>query len=405
MIVCKKCGNQNPDGETFCASCHSFLEWSGEKVVEPPPPPPPPPPPVVESQPAFVERVKQAVGLDRPTLEPEAAPADRTDRAPASSATPVAGPAAPAASTWSPAPTSTASPPPAPVTSPPSQLPQAVQPQAVQPQSVIPAAERARQAPKHEAPAGPRYKPGDLICGQCGASNSPERHFCQRCGANLATAVVVKAPWWRKLFPVRTAPAAGTRSKGAPVERAWGAAAFRIVALGLIATVVLVYFVVPPLHDRVNGTVKSAYAAAHRHFAPSTSYVRPSDAKASSQVPTHPARLSIDLIKETYWAANTATDKQPWIRLTFGGPVDLDGLLLTSGAGNDYASLARPKQVQLVFSDKSTAQLTLKDDPNPITYDITVHRVTWVEIHILSTYPSAQSPDVAINEVELFRIE
>jgi ribosomal protein L40E len=286
------------------------------------------------------------------------------------------------------------------VTSPPSQVPQSVLPQAV-----APAQERARQAPKHEAPAGPKYKPGDLICGQCGAGNSPDRHFCQRCGANLATAVVVKTPWWRKLLPARSGPAAGTRPKGAPMERAWGAATFRIVALGVIAAIVLAYLIVPPLHDRVNSTVKSTYAVAHRHFAPTTSYVRPSDAKASSQLSTHPARLAIDLIKETYWAANTSTDKQPWIRLSFGGPVDLDGLLVTSGAGNDYASLARPKQVQLVFSDKTTTKLTFKDDPNPVTYDITAHGVTYVEIHILSTYPSAQSPDVAISEVELFKIE
>ena len=45
MIVCKKCGNQNPDGETFCTSCQSFLEWSGEKIVEAAPPAPPPPAP------------------------------------------------------------------------------------------------------------------------------------------------------------------------------------------------------------------------------------------------------------------------------------------------------------------------------------------------------------------------
>jgi hypothetical protein len=270
---------------------------------------------------------------------------------------------------------------------------------------VAPAAERARPAPKIEAPAGPRYKPGDLICGKCGAGNSPDRHFCQRCGANLAMAVVVKQPWWRRFIPARGAPAAGTRPKGAPVERAWGAATFRIVALGVIVAVVLAYFVVPPLHDRVNSTVRLAYLSAHRHFAPSTSYVRPSDAKASSQLATHPARLTIDLIKETYWAANTSTDKQPWLRLSFGGPVDLDGILLTSGAGNDYASMARPKQVQLLFSDKTTTQLTFKDDPKSIAYDITAHGVTYVEIHILSFYTSAQSTDVAINEVEFFKIE
>ena len=401
MIVCKKCGNQNPDGETFCLSCHSFLEWSGEKVVEPAPPTPPPPPPIVEAEPALIDRVYQAVGLDKSSTEtPSIAmePARATVTPPIEVSEPAARAAEPVMRDAAPPAGGAAAAPPADAA--PAQVPAAVVPQAV-----APAQERARPAPRIEAPSAARYQPGDVICGQCGAGNSPERHFCQRCGASLATAVVVKQSWWRKYFPARSAPVAGTRPKGAPVQRAWGTATFRIIALGVIAVVVLGYIVVSPLRTRVNSSIQSAFVAAHRHFAPTTSYVRPSGATASSQLSTHPARLSVDLITETYWAANTSTDKQPWLRLNFGGPVDIDGILLTSGAGNDYASLARPKQVQIVFSDKTTTQLTFKDDPKPSTYYVSAHNVTYVEIHILSVYPSAQSPDVAINEVEFFKIE
>ena len=35
MIVCKKCGNQNEEGATFCGSCGGFLEWLGEKIADP----------------------------------------------------------------------------------------------------------------------------------------------------------------------------------------------------------------------------------------------------------------------------------------------------------------------------------------------------------------------------------
>jgi hypothetical protein len=115
--------------------------------------------------------------------------------------------------------------------------------------------------------------------------------------------------------------------------------------------------------------------------------------------------LTIDLLKPTYWAANTATDKQPVLTLTFSSPVDLDRILVTSGAAQDFATLARPKDVHLVFSDKSTTNLTLTDDPNPQAWDISAKQVTSVEIHILSTYPSAQSTDVAIDEVEFFKLE
>jgi hypothetical protein len=35
VIVCKLCGNANPDGSEFCGDCGRFLEWAGEKVVVP----------------------------------------------------------------------------------------------------------------------------------------------------------------------------------------------------------------------------------------------------------------------------------------------------------------------------------------------------------------------------------
>ncbi|HEY1915164.1 MAG TPA: zinc ribbon domain-containing protein [Streptosporangiaceae bacterium] len=35
MIVCKACGNANPDGSEFCGDCGRFLEWAGEKIVVP----------------------------------------------------------------------------------------------------------------------------------------------------------------------------------------------------------------------------------------------------------------------------------------------------------------------------------------------------------------------------------
>ena len=409
MIVCKNCGNQNPDNEVFCTSCRAFLEWSGEKVVEPPPQAPPQPkPPEPEPQVGFVEKVKQAVHLDAPKTEtppatasqppaPRIQPQAAAQTAPPPAST-VAASSAPAAV---PAPSVSSV-----AQAPPAQVPAAQTPSAVLPQAaVLPGETRPPQAPKPRSPMQERIKPGDVICGQCGAGNSPERHFCQRCGANLAAAVVVKQPWWRRFFPARTTTTAGTRPSHAPTERAWGSAFFRVIALGVVALLVLAYLFVPPLHNKVNSTIASAYASAHRHFSPTYTYVRPSDATASSQVALHTARQSIDLIKETYWAANASTDKQPTLRITFSSPVDFDQILLTTGAGNDYATIGRPKDVSVVMSDKSTVHLTFKDTPDATGYDVTARGVSWVEIHILSVYATAQSPDVAINEVEFVRIQ
>lgn len=406
MIVCKKCGNQNPDNETFCTSCHAYLEWSGEKVAAPEPPPAPPAP---VQGPDFMDRVKQAVGLERPG-EPTPAVAAPTD---APSAAPIPAPVVAAASGGGAAvvatPPSNQPPASAPVPSVGAGVlpgPAADIPAARLPQAVAPAPERPRQAPRTDTATGQRYKPGDLICGQCGTGNSPERHFCLRCGANLSQAVVAKTPWYRKLFPARSPVPAGARPSGAPVQRAWSAALFRVIALGVIVLLVLAYFVIPPIHAKVNDTVGSVYAAAHKRFKPTVFREQAYQVTASSQLAVHPARLTIDHITDTFWSANTATDKQPSLRFTFASPVDLDEVLITTGAaGNAYTTFARPQKVHVVFSDKSTADITFKDDPNPQTYDLVAHQVTFVEFHIVSTYPSAQSTDVALDEVEFVKIQ
>ena len=412
MIVCKKCGNQNPDGETFCTSCRAFLEWSGEKVVEEAPQPPPLPP-TPEPQPDFVDRVKQAVGLDKSRAD--SAPPTPDLAAPVASVPTSTPPSAGLTFPSTPSQAGVASPlqaPPVPAAQPAPAPFAAVAPQAAPapparlPQAIAPAPERPRQAPKIDTATGQKFKPGDLICGQCGAGNSPDRHFCQRCGSSLSLAVAAKTPWYRKLFPARQPIAAGDRRA---VKVSAGAspagAIFRWVALALIVVLVLAYAVVPGVRTKVNDSVGSAYTAARRHFSPVYDPVRPVSASASSAVSTHPARLTIDLLKPTYWAANVATDKQPVLTLSFASPVDLDRILITSGAAQDYATLARPKDVHLVFSDKTSADLTLTDDPSPQAHDIMARQVTSVAIQIVSVYPSSQSTDVAINEVEFFKLQ
>jgi hypothetical protein len=84
MIVCKQCGYQNEEGDTFCGSCGAFLEWVGEKVAEEEPEPEPVPEPVVEeAKVGFVTRVKHALGVDEheatPTAPEAEAPAPAVD--------------------------------------------------------------------------------------------------------------------------------------------------------------------------------------------------------------------------------------------------------------------------------------------------------------------------------------
>jgi hypothetical protein len=65
MIVCKQCGFHNEEGDTFCGSCGSFLEWVGEKVGDEPEPAPEVVVPVQEveddKKPGFIHRLKEKI--------------------------------------------------------------------------------------------------------------------------------------------------------------------------------------------------------------------------------------------------------------------------------------------------------------------------------------------------------
>jgi len=132
--------------------------------------------------------------------------------------------------------------------------------------------------------------------------------------------------------------------------------------------------------------------------------VRPIRAAASSQVTDHGAPLLIDLINTDYWAADTAHDAQPHVTLAFAGPTDLDYLLVTSGAGPDFGRTGRPRSVRLTYSNGTSEDLLLKDDPKAAGYEVHGYSVTWATLRVLSVYPSRQNSWVAISELEFFRL-
>ncbi len=61
MIVCTECGHQNDDGDGFCGSCGTYLEWSGERIEAPTAAAEPPGAPRDRT---IVEKAKEIVGLD-----------------------------------------------------------------------------------------------------------------------------------------------------------------------------------------------------------------------------------------------------------------------------------------------------------------------------------------------------
>ena len=452
MIVCKQCGHHNEDSDTFCGSCGKFLEWTGERVVaaEPEPEPPPPAPEPEPAHLGFIDRMKQAVGLEEngpvpaseaattPTVAP---PAPTPPRAPLVTAAPVTAAAAPVASAPVAPPPAVASPPP---TSPPSRpefvatppagpappapatpaysgglfapvthpvaAPGPDEPLSRRPTAVAPTVTRPRPAARTMEPPT-RHRPGDLICGQCGEGNDPVRHFCRRCGTSLDEAIAVRLPWHRRLFNRVFHPRtreAGWRPQRVGRPNVLGMV-FRLVRLAILALIVvglLAFLFVPPFHNLVVDRATSAFTAVRKIVHPNYDAVHPTGASASTSIAGHLPGLAIDNATNTYWAA-LARDKAPELTIKFGGPVDLAEIGFTSGASgtapaDQFVNQPRPKQVHLVFSDGSTTDIALKDDSKAVFYPVNARQVTYVQIHVLSTYlPEGASPSsVAITEVE-----
>jgi len=422
VIVCKQCGHHNDDNDTFCGSCGKFLEWTGERIVVAEPEPQPVVAPEPEPEPAhlgLIDRVKHAVGLEEPAAQ-AASPAS-LDSSPPPPPTP-----APPPLIMRSVPLTSATPPPPPLAStatapapepvlagvaaaPPVAAAEADEPMSRRPSSVAPTVARPRATPRTmEAPT--RRHPGDLICGHCGEGNDPTRHFCRRCGNSLDEALSVRLPWYRRvanrLFGVRTRQA-GWRPQGVGPPNVLGLV-WRIARLAIGAIIVvalLAFLLVPSFHNAVVDRVSKTFTSLRIALRPNYDPIYPIAATATTTIANHPASLAMDKFSNTYWAAS-ANDRGPVLTLRFSGPAEIGFRSGASGTApaDAFLSQPRPHLVHLVFSDHTTADLTLKDqDPTQAQFSsIDAKQITSVEIHIQSVWApaGASRSAVAITEVE-----
>ena len=448
MIICTRCGYHNQNGDAFCGSCGSFLEWTGEKLqeatVEQPAPEPAPAQQLATEppRPGFVARVRETIGLQDIT-RPAAPPAPGVAAPPsvtlqgrplhpspvrATPATPLLSPAALPAAPPQPPTGSIMSPPPSPPSAPPVPTPaeeheaavralSAEVPAAPTPIAAVPSAQKPRVplAPKPRParalePPTRRLRPGDLICGECGERNDPARKFCSRCGSSLVDAVEAHIPWYRRIFQRRRkSVAAGerpARMRGDATARSprvglglifkWGK---RVVAVVLAALVV--FLVVVP---GARAGVQSWFGELKRQLIPSYSQVHAINATSTEQTSGHGALLAIDGNLETWWSGNWTSANHPVIEFTFSSPVELGRLIVYSGeSAPAFGAHARPHELLLAFADGSTSDVSLADLPTNQTVDIGAHTGTTVTVEVVSIYPGvANASDVAIREVEFY---
>jgi F5/8 type C domain len=221
--------------------------------------------------------------------------------------------------------------------------------------------EPAPRLPTRRAEPLTKAHPGDLICGECGDGNAPNRKFCHRCGHSLVNAAVAKWPWYRRVLPRRRGPKvlrAGTRighPSSSPVRRSIrGAAKFvRRTAWVVVLVAGLLTAAYPPLRTVVLnkvGIVKQDLAhAADKTLTP----VRPVSIKASTQVIGHPGSAAFDEFNNTYWAAPWSPNAEPSVTVDLGKPTSLVKALITNGATQQYTSTDRPSIVNFAYSNQN----------------------------------------------------
>lgn len=279
-----------------------------------------------------------------------------------------------------------------------------------------PEAPRARQP--EEVPPAPPPQPRIIpvtvpdvdevgpYCSNCGARNDVRRHFCRRCGAPMMRAATNQVPWWQRLFPRRDVVASDRPFRES--ETSFGSLLRTFLVTMLLVVLlggILAYLALPGFRQVVNREVDIAITDVRRLINPSYVQVHPVTTAASSEETGHPASYLTDLISNDYWAADQSRDPSPTWTFTFDGPTNLDALVVTNGAASSaYSQLARPKTLQISYSDGTGEQVTLKDVAQATAYDIHARGVTSMTVRVVSVYPGGGSTSVGLAEIEFRKL-
>lgn len=276
------------------------------------------------------------------------------------------------------------------------------------------------QAKKREAPTR-KLRPGDLVCGQCGEGNVPERNFCRRCGNALAEAEVVTSPWYKRIVPKRKPKAyeAGTRpgrggTKGAK-GAVRGAQGLRRKVMGPIGKVTRVLMFVafaaglvgitfrPSLRTELMDRAGDVFGSVRQVIAPSFERVAPIGATASSSLGDHPPEHAIDDTSNRWWAEGAEGDGVgESLMVTFAEPVDIAVVGVTPGAADaeEFVAQPRPRTLHLVFDTGVSVDLDVADQREFQTFDVDATGITSVQVQVLEAWPGQAGSDLSITTLE-----
>jgi hypothetical protein len=327
----------------------------------------------------------------------------------------------------------------APVEAPPEQSPgggaagfEAMQPQE---QADLPPRQPTLRAAAPTGPAGAPSLPrglqvGQVRCQVCGQPVAADRRFC-RCGASLiptatnasSSTTMHRLPWYRRLGEMfggardfRRSMRSSNRGLRATYNVGLSARARFTRATMLLAAGGVGLSQFGPWGGELRNQLYSQIDRFRPH-----SYVDVGVDQATTDPvirgqPGFDVKFAIDGDPGRAWAApwgQAAGNGQPCQRdggaaalvVTFRQPSTLDRVTVLPGLAEDNDQRfrqARPKQLDLLFSDGTCEVVDLQDDPGAQHKDITVSNATNVKVTIIDAYPvrdAAGPPVVAISEI------
>jgi hypothetical protein len=296
-------------------------------------------------------------------------------------------------------------------------------PLAVRPSELLAAEGPMPEQPTAEVRLPPRQAPvqddvgahpGDIVCPRCQTGNAPSRFFCRRCGTSLrdehAAAAAATAPaagprlrWWQRFWRRLL----WWRHRGEErLDTAAEPPGLRTRVWAAVPVVLVLALVAGALGPWRSG-IGDRIEAARKRLSPEYEEVYPAHAQASSALPDHPPEAAVDRAPNTYWAEGSPTPGPgQTITFRFDRPVDLGRMGFFNGAQakpQDFLTQPRLREVLIVFDTGRTASLTLKDRDAFQSHEVDAKGVTTVELRIVSVYPSPQGgTDASLGEVEFF---
>jgi hypothetical protein len=281
-----------------------------------------------------------------------------------------------------------------------------------QPPEVEPQQAKPRPAAVRQTRPAAKLRPGDRVCGECGEGNLPTRKFCSRCGESLASAAVVKVPWWRRLRRRRgpRTAAAGARpgrpgdSRGKQVLRTTLRRARTTITVLLVTFTVLSGFY-PPLRSYVVQQASTAKQKIRGLADSALAPVRPATVQGSKSAAGHPPKAAFDTYTNTAWMAAWNEKSPPTLTVQLDHAVALRKLIVSNGDPKNFAGTIRPATVELSYSNEKSELITLGDSPEP--QQIALHDAIGVDkftITVVTVYPAQDARDLAVSEIELFGI-